>query len=25
VRSRFDFYFERFDVRPEVGVGRGEN
>ena len=20
VRSRFDFYFDRFDVRPEVGV-----
>jgi len=25
VRSRFDFYFDRFDVRPEVGVRSGEN
>jgi hypothetical protein len=25
VRSRFDFYFDRFDVRPEVGVRPGEN
>jgi hypothetical protein len=25
VRSRFDFYFDRFDVRPEVGVRSSEN
>jgi hypothetical protein len=25
VRSRFDFYFDRFDVQPEVGVRSGEN
>lgn len=25
VRSRFDFYFDRFDVRPEVGVRPGDN
>jgi len=25
VRSRFDFYFDRFDVRPEVSSRSGEN
>jgi hypothetical protein len=25
VRSRFDFYFDRFDVRPEVSARTGEN
>jgi len=25
VRSRFDFYFDRFDVRPEVGVPSGDH
>ena len=25
VRSRFDFYFDRFDVRPEVSARPGEN
>lgn len=25
VRSRFDFYFDRFDIRPEVGSRSGES